>query len=67
MKTCRFTSLTKSPGTAAVEWFLIMNLLSVQLQSQKAKRTSTMRYTRPLTSAKTWCPSGPDTPADTSV
>ena len=31
MKGLKSTSLTISPGIAAVEWFLIMNLLSVQI------------------------------------
>ena len=33
----KFTSLTISPGTAAVKWLLIMNLFSVQLQSLQRK------------------------------
>ena len=44
----KFTSLTISPGTAAVEWLLIMNLLSVQLYSQQWKTIYRMRSDRAL-------------------
>ena len=64
----KFTSLTVSPGTAAVEWFLIMNLLSVQLSSLYiAYCALIMHYMWLLTSAKRWCPCGPDALVNTCL